>query len=98
MVFRIHTSEEDKRSLYGAHNFIVVAGRETFGLFFDYPSAITFDIGYTKVDTLQVSCENADLNLFVIDGNSPYDIVKQFRFLSSPARKQGNPGNSPRSG
>ena len=70
---------EDKRSLYGAHNFIVVAGRETFGLFFDYPSTITFDIGYTKVDTLQVSCENADLNLFVIDGNSPYDIVKQFR-------------------
>ena len=48
---------EDKRSLYGAHNFIVVAGRETFGLFFDYPSAIIFDIGYTKIDTLQVSCE-----------------------------------------
>ena len=70
---------EDKRSLYGAHNFIVVAGRETFGLFFDYPSAITFDIGYTKADTLQVSCEDADLNLFVIDGDSPYDIVKQFR-------------------
>ncbi len=70
---------EDKCSLYGAHNFIVVAGRETFGLFFDYPSAITFDIGYTKADTLQVSCENADLNLFVIDGDSPYDIVKQFR-------------------
>ncbi len=73
----IHT--EDKRSLYGAHNFIVVAGRETFGLFFDYPSAITFDIGYTRTDTLQVSCGEADLNLFVIDGDSPYDIVKQFR-------------------
>ena len=26
---------EDKRSLYGAHNFIVVWGKETFGLFFD---------------------------------------------------------------
>lgn len=72
---------EDKRSLYGAHNFIVVAGRETFGLFFDYPSEITFDIGYTKRDTLQVSCEDADLNLFVIDGDSPYDIVKQFRSI-----------------
>ncbi len=56
-----------------------MAGRETFGLFFDYPSEITFDIGYTKTDTLQVSCEDADLNLFVIDGDSPYDIVKQFR-------------------
>ena len=27
----IHT--EDKRSLYGAHNFIVVSGKTTFGLF-----------------------------------------------------------------
>ena len=28
---------EDKRSLYGAHNFILVWGKETFGLFVDYP-------------------------------------------------------------
>lgn len=70
---------EEKLSLYGAHNFIVIAGTETFGLFFDYPSTITFDIGYTKADTLTVSCSEADLNLFVIDGPSPYDIVKQFR-------------------
>lgn len=70
---------EDKRSLYGAHNFIVVAGKKTFGLFFDYPSEISFDIGYTRSDTLKVTCEEADLNLFVIDGDSPYDIVKQFR-------------------
>lgn len=70
---------EDKRSLYGAHNFIVVVGKKTFGLFFDYPSTITFDIGYTRMDTLQVSCGDANLNLFVIDGDSPYDIVKQFR-------------------
>ena len=70
---------EDKRSLYGAHNFIVVSGKETFGLFFDYPSAMTFDIGYTRMDTMQVSCAEADLNLFVIEGDTPYDIVKQFR-------------------
>ena len=70
---------EDKRSLYGAHNFIVVSGKETFGLFFDYPSAMTFDIGYTRMDTLQVSCAESGLNLFVIDGGSPYYIVKQFR-------------------
>ena len=37
----VHT--EDKRSLYGAHNFIVVSGKRTFGLFFDYPSKLTFD-------------------------------------------------------
>ena len=70
---------EDKRSLYGAHNFIIIAGEKSFGLFFDYPSRITFDIGYTRMDTLTVSCEDADLALYVIDGDSPYDIVKQFR-------------------
>lgn len=73
---------EDKRSLYGAHNFIVISGSETFGLFFDYPAKITFDIGYTRMDTLTVSCEASDLDLYVIDGDSPYDIVKQFRRMT----------------
>ncbi len=73
---------EDKLSLYGAHNFIVVWGKQTFGMFFDYPSRLTFDIGYTRKDTLTVSCENADLDLYVITGDSPYDIVKQFRHLT----------------
>ena len=72
---------EDKRSLYGAHNFIVVSGKETFGLFFDYPSAMTFDIGYTRSELLEVSSETADLYLYVIEGESAYDIVKQFRKL-----------------
>ena len=70
---------EDKRSLYGAHNFIVVDGERKFGLFFDYPSRITFDIGYTRMDTLTVSCEAADLYVYVIRGDSAYDIVRQFR-------------------
>lgn len=70
---------EDKRSLYGAHNFIVVSGEETFGLFFDYPSKMTFDIGYEKTELMTVSCERADLYLYVIDGESAYDVVRQFR-------------------
>lgn len=70
---------EDKHSLYGAHNFLIVSGAQTFGLFFDYPGKITFDIGYTKSDTLDVFCDSADLALYVIDGTDSYDIVKQFR-------------------
>ena len=72
---------EDKRSLYGAHNFIIVSGKTTFGLFFDYPSELTFDIGYTRMDTLKVTCADADLNVYVIEGESAYDIVKQFRHV-----------------
>ena len=66
---------EDKRSLYGAHNFIVVSGKTTFGLFFDYPSKLTFDIGYTRMDTLKVSCENADLDIYVIEGENAYGFL-----------------------
>lgn len=73
----VHT--EDKSSLYGAHNFIVVSGEKPFGLFFDYPSKMTFDIGYTKSEVLAVSCGSADLYLYVIEGKNAYDIVKQFR-------------------
>ena len=72
---------EDKRSLYGAHNFIVISGKATYGLFFDYPGELTFDIGYTRMDTLKVFCEDADLDVYVIEGKSAYDIVKQFRHV-----------------
>lgn len=70
---------EDKFSLYGAHNFILVSGRETFGLFVDYPGKLTFDIGYNRSDLLTISCARADLDLYVLEGEGPADIVKQFR-------------------
>lgn len=70
---------EDKRSLYGAHNFIVVSGSDAFGLFIDYPSKVTFDVGYSDQDVLTISCERADLYLYVIEGENAYDVVRQFR-------------------
>ncbi len=70
---------EDLRSMYGAHNFLVVDGTQTFGLFIDYPGDLTFDIGYTRLDALEISCAGSDLALYVIEGENPYDIVKQFR-------------------
>ena len=72
---------EDKRSLYGAHNLVVISGEQNVGLFFDYPSRLVFYIGYTREDTMKVSCEAADLYLYVIEGENAYDIVKQFRKL-----------------
>ncbi len=72
---------ESKRSLYAAHNFIIVQGEELFGLFIDYPGILTFDIGYTKPDELVITASEEDMDIYVIDGTSPYDIVKQFRGL-----------------
>jgi alpha-glucosidase len=45
----------------------------------DYPGKLTFDIGYDCPDLLTVSCARADLDLYVLEGESPADIVKQFR-------------------
>lgn len=70
---------EDTLSLYAAHNLIIVWGEKTFGLFFDYPGIMHFDIGYTKYDEIRVTCENADMYLYEITGENAYDIVKQFR-------------------
>lgn len=49
--------QEDTRSLYGAHNFILISGRQTFGAFFDNPGRMEFDIGYTHGNRMQIRAE-----------------------------------------
>lgn len=70
---------EDTRSLYGAHNFVIVSGSTTFGVFFDYPGKLTWDIGYTKRSLMTVTPEKMDLKVYIITGENEKDIVKQFR-------------------
>lgn len=72
---------EEKNSFYGSHNFIVISGKKPFGMFFDYPSTITFDVGFTHHSKLVISAGEANLDLYVITGDSAYDIVKQFRSM-----------------
>ena len=72
---------EDKRSLYAAHNFLVVDGQETFGVFVDDPGILSFDIGYTKSDELKVKASDWNLDVYVITGTDVKDIVRQFRCL-----------------
>ena len=76
---------EDKRSLYGAHNFLIIddknAGGDRFGVFFDYPAKITFDIGYTDNSLLSVSTETDDIDVYIVYGDTLRDIVKNFRKL-----------------
>ena len=72
---------EDTHSLYGAHNFIIVSGKELFGAFFDYPGRLTFDIGYTKINEMSVHAERNNLAVYIITGENEKDITKQFRRL-----------------
>lgn len=75
----IHT--EDKRSLYAAHNFIVVDGQEVFGLFVDYPGILSFDIGYTRMEELRIQASDWNLDVYIITGTDVKNIVKQFRTM-----------------
>lgn len=74
---------EEKRSLYGAHNFILVdSGKdERFLAFFDYPARIRFDIGYTDADVITVTPEQDRLDLYIIEGDTKREIIREFRSL-----------------
>ncbi len=72
---------EDTRSLYGAHNFLLIDGDDRFGVFFDYPTRITFDIGYTDPSLLTVKPADLSLDVYIVTGDSLKGIVREFRAL-----------------
>lgn len=73
--------QEDTNSLYGSHNFLIIRGKETFGVFFDNPGEVVFDIGYTNRDLMIISPEYPDQVVYIIDGENENDIVRQFRSI-----------------
>lgn len=54
---------ETKRSLYAAHNFIVVSGKKSFGLFIDFPARIRWDLGYTAENKAEITVEGEDFGV-----------------------------------
>lgn len=68
----------DKKSLYGAHNFLIVDGEVKFGVFVDYPSKVTFDIGFTHSDVLDIVIDGEDFDLYIVEGVSLKEITGQF--------------------
>lgn len=85
---------ESKRSLYGAHNFIIIADADnpaaSKGLFIDYPGRVIFDIGYLDKNELVLTVCSGNFTAYVVspamdgaDGsdNHLYSIVRQFRHI-----------------
>ena len=72
---------EEKRSLYGAHNFILISGDKNIGIFVDTPGKVIFDIGYTKYDTIHIQPETDDFELYVIENATPDAVITEFRSL-----------------
>lgn len=74
---------ENKESLYGAHNFIIVSNsKRKYGVFVDCPSKITFDIGYTHLDKLSIAIHSEDAALYIIEADAEIEIVKEMRKLT----------------
>lgn len=69
----------DKKSLYGAHNFLIIDNdKEKIGLFIDFPSKVIFDIGFTHKDILNIKVEGENARIYLITGDSSNAIVKKF--------------------
>lgn len=72
---------ENIRSLYGAHNFFLVDGAETFGVFVDAPQKVQFDIGYTEREMMKITIAEGGYVIYIVEGDSPSEIVREFRSL-----------------
>ena len=73
---------EEKTSLYGAHNFLLIDDeREKFGVFVDNPGKVTFDIGYEEINTLRIIPKYRDMVVYIIEGETLKEILKSFRQL-----------------
>lgn len=68
----------DKRSLYGSHNFFIVDGKESFGVYIDFPSKITYDIGYTDKNKMEIIIHGKDTDIYIVKGSSLRGITKNF--------------------
>lgn len=79
--------DEGKESIYGAHNFMVILGEENFALFFDTPSRIHFDIGWTDMNEIKVTSDGPGVFMYVVtlegkaECGKANNLVKQFRQL-----------------
>ena len=75
----LHT--EDKNSLYGAHNFILISSpTHNLGLFVDNPGRIVWDIGYRDLNKLYIYIESDSFEIDIYSGfDTPEETVRAFR-------------------
>lgn len=77
----VHT--EGKNSLYASHNLLIFSGEgRLFGVYFDDPGLVTFDLAYTRTDEAVITSANGDLNAYIIEEESAAAICRAFRQLT----------------
>ncbi|WP_294729416.1 TIM-barrel domain-containing protein [uncultured Faecalibaculum sp.] len=74
---------EDKRSLYGSHNMLLIDRPSPEIWFFDTPGRITFDVAATDPDRLFVDAASPNLTIYHLQAATPLEAVQEFRRLAA---------------
>ena len=74
---------EDRQSIYASHNLLVFFRPDRlFGVYFDDPGLVIYDLGDARRDTAEIVSENGDLNVYLLEGADLKEIAKLFRGLT----------------
>ena len=69
-------------ALYGSHPFLFVTGDHGFGVFIDYPSEMTFDIGHVHKDVMEITIPSEDFDLYLFESRDPKTIIRDYLTLT----------------
>lgn len=72
---------ESKKSLYGVHPFFIVDGKSKFGVFIDYPSKMTIDIGFENPNKISIKIPSKDFNIYIFEDKTSLNITHLFHSL-----------------
>lgn len=73
---------ESYKSLYKSINYVLVSGDNGFyGIFYPDPHRVTFDLGAYKPDLMYIGSENGNYDYFILLGDSPQEITREFSRL-----------------
>lgn len=79
---------ENRLSYYAAHNFLLISpadGSGCIGIFVDFPGKVSYDIGYTRHDTLRFATAEPNYALYLITAPTAAEVAKKFRQLIGPS-------------
>ena len=79
---------ENRLSYYAAHNFLLISpadGSGCIGIFVDFPGKVSYDIGYTRHDTLRFATAEPNYALYLITAPAAAEVAKKFRQLIGPS-------------
>ena len=79
---------ENRLSYYAAHNFLLISpadGNGCIGIFVDFPGKVSYDIGYTRHDTLRFATAEPSHALYLITAPTAAAVAKEFRQLLGPS-------------